>query len=132
MDNQKEIEKLIDNLMTLDRLETPSVDFTKKVVDIAIKTKSERIEYKPLMPKWVLYLTVVTVISFLVYGINLYVTSGTSTPYFKDLNKLGPWSSNFFAQFNFSKTLTYAVLISGLMICFHTLVLKKHFKNRLV
>lgn len=131
MDNQKELEKLIDKLMTSDRLETPSVDFTNKVVDIAIKTKSERIEYKPLLPKWILYLTVVIVITFLVYGINLYVTSGTSTPYFKDLNKIGSWSSNFFAQFNFSKTVTYAIVISGLMICFHTLVLKKHFENRL-
>lgn len=131
MDNQKELEKLIDKLMTLDRLETPSVDFTKKVVDKAIMTKSQQIEYKPLLPKWILYLAAVIVIGFLVYGINLYATSGTSTPYFKDLNKVGTWSSSFFEQLNFSKTVTYAIVISGLMTCFHTLVLKKHFENRM-
>jgi hypothetical protein len=131
MDNQKELEGLIDKLMASDGLETPSSDFTKKVVNKAIKAKNYQVEYKPLLPKWILYLAAVMVISFVVYGINLYATSGTSATYFKDLDKVGTWSSNFFEQLNFSKTVTYAIVISGLMTCFHTLVLKKHFENRM-
>ncbi len=131
MDNQEELEKLIDKLMVSDTLETPSLNFTKKVLEKTISVKSERLVYKPLLPKWLLLLAVAVVVGFLVYGINLYITSGISNPYFKDLNKVGIWSSNFFSQFSLSKTMTYAIVISGLMVCLHTLVLKKYFENRL-
>lgn len=131
MDNQEELEKLIDNLMTSDTLETPSLGFTQKVVEKTTEIKSQRLEYKPLLPKWILSLAAILVVGLVVYGIDLGETSDTSVSYFKDLSRIGTWSSDFFAKFNFSKTLTYAVAIPGLMICFHTLVLKKYFENRL-
>ncbi|GMN11661.1 hypothetical protein MTsPCn9_28440 [Croceitalea sp. MTPC9] len=131
MDNQEELEKLIDNLMASDSLEVPSHGFTQKVVEKAIKGKSQQLEYKPLLPKWILSLAAILIVGLVVYGIDLYATSGTSTSYFEDLNKIGVWSSDFFAQLNFSKTLTYSIVIFGLMICLHTLVLKKYFENRL-
>ena len=131
MDNQKELEKLIDTLMTSDALETPSKDFTAQVLEKTIRTKSQTLEYKPLLPKWVLSLAAVIVVSFLVYGVNLYATSGNSVSYFKDLDKIGVWSSDFFSKFSFSKTLTYSIGISGVLICFHSLILKKYFENRL-
>ena len=131
MDNQEELEKLIDNFMASDKLEAPSIDFTQKVVERAIQTKSQEFEYKPLLPKWILSLAAILVVSLVVYGIDLNTGSSTTVTYLKDLNKVGVWSSNFLAQFNFSKTLTYAIVISSLMIFFHTLLLKKYFENRL-
>ncbi len=131
MDNQKELEKLIDKLMASDVLETPSKDFTAQVLEKTVRTKSQQLEYKPLLPKWILSLAAVLVVGFLIYGVNLYVTSGNSVSYFKGLNKIGIWSSDFFSRFNFSKTLTYSIIISGVLICFHSLILKKYFEDRL-
>jgi hypothetical protein len=131
MDNQKELEKLIDKLMASDALESPSKDFTAQVLEKTVGAKSQQLEYKPLLPKWVLFLAAILVMGFLVYGVNLYVTSGNSFSYFKDLDKIGMWSSDFFSKFNFSKTLTYSIAISGILICFHSLILKRYFENRL-
>ena len=120
MDNHKELEKLVDTLMVSERLETPSVDFTQKVLEKTTASISESLKYKPLLPKWILYLVALLIIGFLVYGVSLYATSETFTNYFEDLNKIGLWSSGFFEQLDFSKSLTYTIIVSGLMTVSYT------------
>ena len=131
MDDYKELEKLIDTLMDADVLEMPSVDFTQQVLEKTIFIKSKQTVYKPLLPKWMLFLVAILVVGFLVYGVKLYVITEPTITYFKGFDKVGIWSSKLFSLFNLSSTVTYSVIISGLLISFHSLLLKRYFEKRL-
>lgn len=125
-ESDKNIEKLIDKIMAKSTLESPSLDFTSKVMSqIVVAEKSKIQPYKPLIstPIWIVVLG--GVISLI-----LYATFGNE-PYNSKIGHLYVENiSSIFSEFHFSKNTIYAILIVPLMILIQTLVLKNYYDKK--
>ncbi|SHH02423.1 hypothetical protein [Flagellimonas flava] len=133
MDKDKNLEKLIDQLMEEVPLDTPSVDFTSNVLKEVESVVDSKIKYKSLISK--------KTIAFVLAGLclSLWYVGAWNGNMGEDgsllvtyLTDSGKWASQFLSQFQFSKTLSYSIVAIGAMICFQSLLLKRYFTNRLV
>ena len=134
MDNQneKKFSKLIDRAMQDAQLELPSSNFTKKVMgQITALHDGKKLVYQPLIPKKALFL-----LGALFFGILLW-----------SFSLIDPDSASWFSQtigqglfttiklpiddFEFSKTVVYAIVLLGIMIFVQTYFLKGYFEDRL-
>ena len=132
MDNQKELEKLIDELMVNDDLDSPSADFTKKVMTNLPVERNLHFVYKPLLPKSVLAVVTLLILTLIAVVVSLYGISDVNPRYLRGIGEVGSKITDVFAQIKFSKTVTYIIFFAGLMFCVQTLVLKKHFDSRAI
>ena len=122
----KLLEKLMDNVMKDSKLETPSLDFTTKVMSqvLTIK-KSEVYVYKPLIPKYVFILAIgcfVTMMYYLEPQPNSWISSLSNNMYYKYFTT---------SQFNFSEATVYSVVSITLLLFAQIVLLKKYFDNQL-
>lgn len=123
----KPIEKLVDKVMKSSTLETPSFDFTAKVMSHVIAdSKSGVTVYKPLISKsaWVVLLVVATVLIV----ISVYTNDTSSLGWFDklDLSKV----PNLFSGLKLSQTTMYALLMFAVMLCIQVPLLKHYFNKR--
>jgi len=129
--DEKKIEAFIDNLMSTDSLENAPVNFTESVMSkIDDLSKSKTIVYKPLIPKYILWLVGAGFIALVGYIIfkqptgNSILSERLSLPEvsFNPLEGL---------SFEFSNTLMYAMVLLVVMISIQIPLLKQYFNNRL-
>ncbi|PHR15059.1 MAG: hypothetical protein COA40_02650 [Aequorivita sp.] len=127
----KELDQLIAKVMQKSTLETPSFQFTDKVLTaINAEQKSVNIPYRPLIPKYIWAAIVVGIIGITGYlwfmikpaPLNL------SIPSFNFMDSFS--LSNNIPAFTPSKITAYAILFFALMLCIQIPMLKQYFNNR--
>ncbi|WP_316636082.1 hypothetical protein [uncultured Flavobacterium sp.] len=126
-ENDKNIENLIDKMMSESTLESPSIDFTSKIMSqVLVAEKSKIKTYKPLISKQIWMLIAASLVAVIVYG-SLF--SG---------NEYNMKASDIYAdKFNdlisgihISKTVLYALLIVPFMVLIQIGVLKNYFDKK--
>lgn len=126
-ESDKNIENLIDKMMTENILESPSIDFTSKIMSqVLIVEKSKIKAYKPLIPKstWIFIGT--CLIAMTIYCIY----SGNNISNFEIVKSYSDQTSALFSGIHFSKNILYAILIVPFMILIQIGVLKNYFDKR--
>ena len=129
----KKIEELVDKMMHSLSVESPSVDFTNSIMSQVEALESKKVTtYKPLIPGYLWFIG-----GFLLVVITGYLFLSTSTEESTwlpalDFRKLtNNTLAQSLAQFSLPKTVLYAILSLGLMICIQVPVLKHYFDKRL-
>ena len=134
MQEDKNLEKLVDNLMKYDRLQKPSQDFTSSVMEHieSLKTSKTTIVYKPLIskPAWaVIGVCVLVIAGFAVFG-----TSTSQSTWLPQVNYDALVHNNLtntLSGFKFSSTTMYAVVLLALMLCIQVPLLKNYMDRQL-
>ena len=125
-ESDKNIEKFIEGIMTESTLESPSIDFTSKVMSqILVAQKSKIQKYKPLIsrPIWVVILgSLISLILYTAFGNESY-NSEIGHSYVVNI-------SDIFSEFHFSKNTIYAVLIVPLMVLVQIPLLKNYYDKK--
>jgi hypothetical protein len=126
-ENDKNIEDLIDKMMSENTLETPSIDFTSKIMSqVAIIEENKIKVYKPLISKQIWILIVVSLIGVAVYA-SLFSGSENDliigTAYSERI-------SAFLSGIHISKNILYSILVLPFMILIQIGVLKNYFDKK--
>jgi hypothetical protein len=125
-ESDKNIEKFIGEIMAESTLESPSIDFTSKVMSqILVAEKSKIQDYKPLIstPIWIFILgSLISLILYTVFGDESY-NSEIGHSYVVNI-------PNIFSEFHFSKNTIYAILIVPLMILVQIPLLKNYYDKK--
>ena len=127
-ENDKNVEQFIEKVIKETSLETPSFDFTSKVMAQVALEQSKTITYKPLISKttWIaLFTGIAAVLAYAFFG---------GSPE----NKLDINISAFFSErisglipnLHFSDVTTYSVLIIAVMALVQIQLLKHYFDKR--
>ncbi|AXP81791.1 hypothetical protein CJ739_2725 [Mariniflexile rhizosphaerae] len=133
----KYLDQLAKKVMKDAPLETPSFDFTNTVMSqVSGLSHNKVIAYKPLISKtgWIFILVGFLILVFFVLFGNQTSSSGwLNTIDFSMFsnNGIAQALSNFkIPSFTISKTLTYAIVLFGVMVCIQISFLKHHFNQR--
>ncbi|WP_108425778.1 hypothetical protein [Flagellimonas amoyensis] len=136
MDKQeeKELEAFVDKIMADAPLESPSADFTKNLMQhIEAVQHKEVYQYRPIVPKQVLVLIFVGLVSLTLYLIAQY-----------GLESDGGWFGNvsvepvfdnmwgWLENYTSSKILIYAVLLFGLLFFVQVPLIKKQLERNIM
>jgi hypothetical protein len=125
-ESDKNIEKFIGEIMAESTLESPSIDFTSKVMSqILVAEKSKIQDYKPLIstPIWIVILgSLISLILYTAFGNESY-NSGMGHLYVVNI-------LNIFSEFHFPKNTIYAILIVPLMILVQIPLLKNYYDKK--
>lgn len=129
-ENDNGIEKLIEKMMAEEKLQSPSIDFTSKIMaEVLILEEKKRTVYKPLISKSV-WISVGMALAFLVIYISLFSVSENN---FKiDIIEKSYYDkiTGIFSGIHFSKNILYAILIVPFMILVQVGVLKHYFDKK--
>ncbi|WP_296143505.1 hypothetical protein [uncultured Flavobacterium sp.] len=124
-EEDKNIEKFIGKVMAETSLETPSFDFTSKIMaQVSVAKQPKAIEYKPLISKPIWYS---------IFGI---LTAMIAYSFFSDSKEsqfdidLSAAISSLIPTVHFSDATTYSVLIVTLMVMIQIPLLKNYFDKR--
>lgn len=124
---EKELEAFVDKMMADAPLESPSADFTKNLVQrIDAQQHKEVYQYKPIVPKQVLVLLFIGMVTLTFYFIAQYGLDSDGG-WFENLSveplfdNVWGWLENYTS----SKILMYAVLLFGLLFFVQVLLMKK-------
>jgi len=129
--DNKKLEAMLERLMRDEALESPSSDFTTKVMDQVYKLETTSVtSYKPLISKraWVMIgLVFASLVAYVMLN-----GSSTESQWLANL-ELPKFELNLFENLNFqfSKTLSYAAILLAIMIGVQMTVLKSYFDRRL-
>lgn len=124
----KHIDHFVDKVMKSSKLETPSFDFTAKVMSqITVPSKSAVTVYEPLISKttWGILL----VLTAGMVGFSIFSQESTSLGWFDKLDF--SIVSNLFSGVKISQTTMYSLLMLGVMIFIQIPLLKHYFNKRL-
>ena len=122
-ESDKEVEQFIEKIMKETSLETPSFDFTSKIMaQVAVAEKSKVTVYKPLISKPVWYSISGIILALIAYSF----FSGTTESEF-DFNFKMP---DLMPNIQFSDATSYAVLIVAMMLLIQIPILKNYFDKR--
>ena len=129
-ENEK-LDTMLERLMRDEGLESPSFDFTNKVMDkvFALEVNSTLV-YKPLISKKAWFLMGLTFLAIIIYV--LLNGSGEGSEWLSRIN-LSNYQFNLFKNFNFelSKTLSYGIVLFAVMIGVQVTLLKSYFDKRI-
>jgi len=126
-ESAKKIENLIDKMMAENTLESPSIDFTSKIMSQVLAVEKRKIKaYKPLISKstWIfigLGLTALTAYS---------IFTNNDISNFEIVKLYTDKASNLFSGIHFSKNILYAILIVPFMILIQIGLLKNYFDKK--
>ncbi|WP_299115885.1 hypothetical protein [uncultured Winogradskyella sp.] len=129
--DNKKIEDLVNKLMAADSLEQAPTGFTDNVMSkIEALSNTKTTVYKPLIPKYILWLVgtgFIAIVSYILFK----QPTGSST--LSERFNLPEVSLNPFEglSFEFSNTLMYAVVLFAIMLSIQIPILKQYFNNRL-
>lgn len=123
--DEKKIENLIDQLMTNDSLEQPSIDFTKIVMSkVEAVSNSTATVYKPLISKSVWFIILGSYVALVAY---IYLKEPiTNNGWFKRFE----WSG-VTPNLNFSSAVIYAFVLLAMMVGVQVPLLKHYFNKRM-
>ena len=123
----KHIEELVDHFMKDRTLDTPSFDFTSKVMSQVLTTKTSSITtYEPLISKKIL-LTIFSVLLVLIISSFFYDATGPSR-WIPHLDFI-PYN-NITASYEFSAVTTYSVVLTAIMLFIQIPILKNYYNSR--
>jgi hypothetical protein len=126
-ESAKKIENLIDKMMAENTLESPSIDFTSKIMSQVLAVEKRKIKaYKPLISKstWIfigLGLTALTAYS---------IFTNNDISNFEIVKLYTDKASALFSGIHFSKNILYAILIVPFMILIQIGLLKNYFDKK--
>ncbi|MAU26026.1 MAG: hypothetical protein CMH48_02900 [Muricauda sp.] len=134
MDDTKDkmLEELFDAAMRDVELNTPSEDFTKKVMGrIEALPAQKQVVYQPLISKKVLVL--ISSLFVLLLGYLAFMGDFTSSGWFDalDLGTVAPKLTLPSFKMPYSDTMVYAMLFLGIMVWVQTSLLKGYFDRKL-
>jgi hypothetical protein len=125
----KNIEKLIDNLMKDNVLESPSFDFTSKVMLQVMATKTcEATTYKPLISKQAfiaIFGSLTIIIAYVLLNGNSQSPNGFIHLNYDSLPNFNPLET-----FRFSEITTYSVVLTTIMLFIQIPLLKNYFDRK--
>ncbi|WP_456313809.1 hypothetical protein [Pseudomonas shirazensis] len=126
-ESDKNIENLIDKMMAEDKLESPSLDFTSKIMANVLALEEKKLKtYKPLISKPVWFFIGIVVAAIVIY--TSFFTVPVNNLEFEKLytDKI----TTVFSGIHFSKNILYAVLIVPFMILIQVGLLKNYFDKK--
>lgn len=129
-ESDKNIEQLIEKMMAEDKLQTPSFDFTSKIMaEVHVLEKKKLKAYKPLISKPVWISIGLAVVALVIY-ISLFSVSENNLK-IDEIGKLySDKIANSFSGIHFSKNILYAILVVPFMILVQVGVLKNYFDKK--
>lgn len=125
-ESDKNIKKLIGDIMAESNLESPSIDFTSKVMSQILVVEKIKIQhYTPLISKTIWIVIIGSLISLILYASfgNESYNSEIGHSYVVNI-------SNIFSEFHFSINTIYAILIVPLMIWVQIPLLKNYYYQK--
>jgi len=125
MDEQKDLEKLIEKVFEVDRLDIPSADFTSTVLEKIEAEKKSKLAYKPLLSKKAFVALGVLVVAFVAYVFSITDTANPQFNYFQSFDFSGSWLSEHISGFSFTASFGYMILTVGLLFCLQAGLLNK-------
>ncbi len=129
-ESDKDIEQLIDKMMAEEKLQSPSIDFTSKIMaEVLILEEKKQKTYKPLIAKSV-WVAIGIALALLVVYTSLFSVS-ESTLKIDEIGKLySDKITSAFTGVHFSKNILYAILIVPFMVLIQVGVLKNYFDKK--
>jgi hypothetical protein len=122
----KTAEKWLDDLMKDSLLESPSSDFTSKVMlRVQVTKKESATTYKPLLPKSFWITLLLCFIGLFVFLLNNESLASKSRIQFPD------FSLSYSATFEFSRITIYAVVFSTVFFLMQISLLNKYFTKQI-
>ena len=129
VNENKELEKLADKIMRETTLESPSFDFTSKVMSQVLETKPSKVTvYKPLIST-----TTFVAIFGLIFVFCAYLfmyKEGQNESLFTTIQFSKFYNIRLLSGFSISKISVYAVVVSIVMFYIQIPFLKNHFDKR--
>lgn len=126
-ENDKEIENLIEKMMSENTLESPSFDFTSKIMSqVLVAEKSKIKAYKPLISKSTWIFIGVSLAALTAYAI--YFNNDISN--FEIAKTYSDKASALFSGIHFSTNVLYALLVVPFMVLIQIGVLKNYFDKK--
>ncbi len=123
----KHIEKLVDQFMKDHVLDTPSLDFTSKVMSQVLVAKTSDVTtYKPLISKKGM-ITICSVLLFLIVY-SLFYDSAQPSKWIPHIDFI-PFN-NITEPFQFSKATTYSVVLTTVMLFIQIPFLKNYYNSK--
>lgn len=127
----KNIENLVEKMMSDSSLETPSFDFTSRVMSQVLATDRKPIYYKPVISKrgwFVIFAAIAGLITWFIFNGNSQNGTGSGFDFsFINTDKVFKALSGF----QFSGTTTNIVLLAMLMMFIQIILLKGYLNKRL-
>ncbi|MCD9574602.1 hypothetical protein [Flavobacterium soyae] len=129
-ESDKNIEQLIEKMMAEEKLQSPSIDFTSKIMAKVESLEEKKIKvYKPLISKPV-WISIGLAVAALVIYISLFSVSENNLK-IDEIGKLySDKISTVFSGIHFSKNILYAFLIVPFMILVQVGLLKNYFDKK--
>lgn len=125
----KHIEELVDKVMRNQTLETPSFDFTSKVMNqLAENKKSQAFIYKPLISKQASF--VIFSISAIIICLTLLHDSSNPTSRIIPIDLSFLYERNLSKIFSFSKIATYSITLAAIMLFGQITFLRNYFNQK--
>ncbi|MWB96612.1 hypothetical protein GON26_19795 [Flavobacterium sp. GA093] len=126
-ESDKNIENLIEKMMSEDTLQSPSMDFTSNIMSqILVAEKVQPKVYQPLISKSVWFFVIVLMIALGVYA-NFFSGTGYNLEIGKSYSDK---ISSVFSGIHFSKKTVYAILIVPVMVLIQITLLKNYFDRK--
>jgi len=126
-ESDKNIELLIGKMMAEEKLQSPSFDFTSKIMtEISILEEKKLNAYKPLIskPVWIsIGIALVLLIIYVSFFTGTDTVLDVETPYADTISGL-------FSGIHISKTLLYTLLIVPIMMLIQIGILKNYFDKK--
>lgn len=123
----KHIDHFVEKVMKSSTLETPSFDFTTKVMSqITVTSKSTVTVYKPLISKTVWGILVLLTVGVVVFSV--FSKDTTTFGWFDKLDLSRVF--NLFSGVKISQTAMYSVMMFAVMLCIQIPLLKHYFNKR--
>jgi hypothetical protein len=123
------LEKLVDKMMRETALESPSFDFTSKIMSkVALKKVSQATQYKPLISKTTFVILFGVLVVF--YVLLLRYGNWESSSWLDAMRHRSFYPNNFWSGFSISKITVYSIVISMIMFCIQIPFLKNHFNRK--
>ena len=125
-ESDKNIENLIEKMMSEETLQSPSIDFTSKIMaQVSIIEEKKLKVYKPLISKQTWFIIIAVLIAFSIYAI------ATGNDYDLKINDLYIKEySNIFSGFHVSGYTLYAILIVPVMMLIQIPLLKNYYAKK--
>lgn len=126
-ESDKNIENLIDKMMAENTLESPSIDFTSKIMSQVLAVEKRKIKaYKPLISKSTWIFIGLNLIALTIYSI--FTNNDVSN--FEIVKLYTDKASTLFSGIYFSKNILYAILVVPFMFLIQIGLLKNYFDKK--
>jgi hypothetical protein len=126
-EEDKNIESLIAKMMAEDTLQSPSIDFTSKIMSqVLVAEKSKIKAYKPLISKSSWIFIGICLLALTIYS----VYSNSEISNFEIARLYSDKASVLFSGIHFSKNILYAILVVPFMILIQICLLKNYFDKK--